>query len=288
MAKTKLRILVVDVHHELRSRFQQHFEQAGLETFVADTVAEAYQSLGQKNLDVVLIDFEGLGHDAIELIRLARQMRDPAEVIVLTRPGTFAQAIEAMKLGIFDDLLIPVNLDVLTHRIKAAGQLRRKSIKMRRKTKMKMKKFKILLVDDEEEFVKSLSERLQLRDMSSDIALNGEAALELVTDETPDVMVLDLRMPGIDGLEVLKRVKQKYPEVQVIILTGHGTEKDEAAAQKLGAFAYLRKPVNLDELITKLKKAYRATVEKTMVAAAFAEEGEMDIAREIIEKEEKD
>ena len=150
-----------------------------------------------------------------------------------------------------------------------------------------MKKFKILLVDDEEEFVKSLSERLQLRDMSSDIAFNGEAALELVTNETPDVMVLDLRMPGIDGLEVLKRVKQKYPEVQVIILTGHGTEKDEAVARKLGAFAYLRKPVNLDELIAKLKKAFKATVEKSMVAAAFAEQGEMDTAREII-KEEKD
>ena len=105
-----------------------------------------------------------------------------------------------------------------------------------------MEKFKVLLVDDEEEFVKSLSERLQLRDMLSDIALNGEAALELVTNETPDVMVLDLRMPGIDGLEVLKRVKQTFGWLDVVVgdaLYANGPFLSAVKALGLGAVIVL-------------------------------------------------
>jgi DNA-binding NtrC family response regulator len=152
---------------------------------------------------------------------------------------------------------------------------------------MEMEKFKVLLVDDEEEFVKSLSERLQIRDLDSELAYNGEQAMQLVTDEVPDVMVLDLKMPGIDGMEVLRRVKSQYPKVQVIILTGHGSEKDEEEARKLGAFEYLQKPVDIELLVNTLKRAYRATVERSMTAAAFAEAGEFDTAREIMKENKK-
>ena len=150
-----------------------------------------------------------------------------------------------------------------------------------------MEKFKLLLVDDEEEFVKSLAERLQIRDLNSNLAFDGEQALQLVTDEVPDVMVLDLRMPGIDGLEVLKNVKKNYPEVQVIILTGHGTDRDEEEARKLGAFDYLQKPVNLDVLMDKVKAAYKRKLESSMAAVAFAEAGEFDTAKKMMDDKKK-
>jgi DNA-binding NtrC family response regulator len=150
-----------------------------------------------------------------------------------------------------------------------------------------MKKFKILLVDDEEEFVKTLSERLQMRDMSSELALNGEEALEIVSGEAPDVMVLDLKMPGMDGMEVLRQVKKAFPKIQVIILTGHGSEKDEEQAKKLGAYAYLKKPVEIDHLIKVMKNAFQKKLETAMMAATFAEAGEFDTAREIMEKEDE-
>lgn len=152
---------------------------------------------------------------------------------------------------------------------------------------MKDKKIKILLVDDEQEFVKTLAERIQLRDLGSDIALNGEEALELVKDQVPDVMVLDLRMPGIDGMEVLKRVRKEYPEVQVIILTGHGTDKDEKEARKLGAYEYFQKPVDVDKLVKTIKDAYRRKFETSMTAAAFAEAGDYSTAKEIMDEEKK-
>ncbi|MBW2092669.1 MAG: response regulator, partial [Deltaproteobacteria bacterium] len=116
-----------------------------------------------------------------------------------------------------------------------------------------------------------------------------EQAIQQVSDEVPDVMVLDLKMPGIDGLEVLRRIKKHYPQVQVVILTGHGTDKDEIEAKKLGAFAYLQKPVDLEQLVDTLKKAYayKSKLEKSMTAATFAEAGDFDTARNIMKGSDK-
>jgi DNA-binding response OmpR family regulator len=148
-----------------------------------------------------------------------------------------------------------------------------------------MKDMKVLLVDDEEEFVKALAERLKMRDLRSDTVLDGEEALSFVEDQEPDVMVLDLKMPGIDGMEVLRQVRKAYPKIQVIILTGHGTEKDEEEAKRLGAFDYLEKPVNLDVLVKKMKAAYRRKMEDTMVAATFAEAGDFESAKKIMDED---
>jgi two-component system response regulator CpxR len=114
---------------------------------------------------------------------------------------------------------------------------------------------KVLLVDDEREFVQTLSERLLMREMGSAVAYDGESALDMVKEEEPEVMILDLKMPGIDGIEVLKRVKKTNPEIEVIILTGHGSEADREVCMKLGAFAYLQKPVDIEVLSDTLKKA---------------------------------
>jgi two-component system, OmpR family, response regulator CpxR len=115
---------------------------------------------------------------------------------------------------------------------------------------------KVLLVDDEKEFVQALSERLQMRDVGTAMVYDGEQALSVIDKEEPEVMILDLRMPGIDGIEVLRRVKKTRPQVEVIILTGHGSEKDQELAMELGAFAYLEKPVDIQKLTGVLREAY--------------------------------
>ena len=121
-----------------------------------------------------------------------------------------------------------------------------------------MEKIKVMLVDDEEAFVTTLSDRIQRRDFSSSVAFTGEQALQIVDDQVPDVMILDLKMPGIGGMEVLRRVKKAYPKVQVIILTGHGSEKDKKEALSLGAFSYLQKPVQIDELARQIINAHNS------------------------------
>jgi len=152
---------------------------------------------------------------------------------------------------------------------------------------MTKEKIKILLVDDEKEFVNTLSERIHMRELGAEIALNGEEALKIVDNEVPDVMVLDLRMPGIDGMEVLRRVKKTYPDVQVIILTGHGSDKDEEEAIRLGAFDYLQKPVEIDTLVQKIRHAYKQKIEASLVAGAFAEAGEFETAKGFLDKDKK-
>lgn len=114
---------------------------------------------------------------------------------------------------------------------------------------------KVLLVDDEREFVQTLSERLFMREMGAAVVYDGESALDMVRDDEPEVMILDLKMPGIDGIEVLQNVKKIHPKIEVIILTGHGSEADREVCMKLGAFAYLQKPVDINLLSETLKKA---------------------------------
>lgn len=150
----------------------------------------------------------------------------------------------------------------------------------------KKKDIKVLLVDDEVEFVNTLAQRLKIRGLLVDTVYDGEQALSSIKKIEPDVIVLDLKMPGLHGIEVLKELKKRSPQIQVIILTGHGTEKDEEEAKRLGGFDFLRKPADTDLLVAKIKEAYWEKIERAMTAIAFAEEGDFDTAKKIIKKEE--
>jgi CheY-like chemotaxis protein len=123
---------------------------------------------------------------------------------------------------------------------------------------------RVLLVDDERDFVHSLSERLEARDIPSTVVYDGTEALSFLEREEPEVIVLDLRMPGVDGIEVLRRVKLDHPDIEVIILTGHGSDREERLARQLGAFEYLKKPLDIDELTKVMKKAYAEVAKRKL------------------------
>lgn len=114
---------------------------------------------------------------------------------------------------------------------------------------------KVLLVDDEEEFTETLAERMRTRGMEVSTTNSGANALQLVDAEDYDVVVLDLKMPGIDGLEALKRIKRRRPDIQVVLLTGHATVEKGVEAIKQGALEFLEKPVDLASLTAAIHKA---------------------------------
>ena len=126
---------------------------------------------------------------------------------------------------------------------------------------------KVLLVDDERDFVLTLSERLVTRNVGPYAVFNGREALDLIGDDQPDVMVLDLKMPGIDGIAVLKETKKNNPNIEVIILTAHGSEADKKICMELGAFAYLQKPADIDKLSATINKAYKKIAARSQAAA---------------------
>ncbi len=119
----------------------------------------------------------------------------------------------------------------------------------------KQMKGNVLLVDDEEDFIRSLSQRLEVRGLKVTGATRGEEAIQLVDGQEFDAIVLDLSMPGMDGMETLKTIKDSHPDAEIIILTGHGTIKTSIEAMKLGAEDFLEKPVDFKELLNKIEEA---------------------------------
>ncbi len=121
-------------------------------------------------------------------------------------------------------------------------------------------KANVLLVDDEEQFLDVFSKRLQGRGLKVDIAVSGDEAIKRVKDKQFDTIVLDLVMPGIDGIETLKRLRKENPDLQIIILTGHGTVEKGVEAMKEGAVDFLEKPVDLKKLLEKIGEAKQKKV----------------------------
>jgi DNA-binding NtrC family response regulator len=116
-------------------------------------------------------------------------------------------------------------------------------------------KAKVLLVDDETDFLNTLAERLEARGLKVNTASSGEDAVTKVDNQSFDLIVLDLAMPGIDGLETLKRIKAKQPDAEIIMLSGQGSIKTSIEAMKLGAEDFIEKPVNITELLDKISEA---------------------------------
>ncbi len=123
-------------------------------------------------------------------------------------------------------------------------------------------KIKVLLVDDEKDFVETLDERLQLRDFNVTTAFSGDEAIKLVEENDFDVIVLDVQMPGKSGIETLKEIKNMENISQVIMLTGHATVKTAIEGMKNGAYDYLMKPTDTDELTEMINKAYQLVSEQ--------------------------
>jgi len=116
---------------------------------------------------------------------------------------------------------------------------------------------RVLLVDDELDFLEMLSQRLRLRGLPVVTAPSGPEALEVLDREEVDVVVLDVRMPGMDGIEVLRRIKESHPRVEVVMLTGHADLESSLEGMRFGFFDYLTKPVAIGDLIDKIGDAQR-------------------------------
>ncbi len=119
-----------------------------------------------------------------------------------------------------------------------------------------MDNFKVMVVDDELDFLETIIKRLKARKVEVTGAESGHKALELLAGQDFDVIILDVKMPGIDGIETLREIKKKKPMTEVIMLTGHASVESGIQGMQLGAFDYVMKPVALDELLEKMRQAY--------------------------------
>lgn len=121
-----------------------------------------------------------------------------------------------------------------------------------------MNGLRALLVDDEEEFVSTLVERLDYRGVAAGYAIDGEKALEMLQKATYDVVVVDLKLPGMSGAELVHIVRKAYPKLPIIMITGHGSGTDQEYEKPEGVYDFLPKPIDISELVTKMKEAIEA------------------------------
>ena len=125
-------------------------------------------------------------------------------------------------------------------------------------------KIKLIVVDDEVRFLKTLTQRLSLRDFDVTPATSGKEAVEKARGQTFDLALVDLKMPGMTGEEVLEVLKQEHPFIEVIILTGHGSIESAVQCTHAGSYSYLQKPCETEELLMVLKNAFQRRLQRKM------------------------
>jgi DNA-binding NtrC family response regulator len=121
-----------------------------------------------------------------------------------------------------------------------------------------MEPIRVLIVDDESQFVDAVVERLRLRGFEADGATSGHDAMQLLAKGTYNLLLLDVKMPVVGGLEIIKQVTEDWPGLKVVLLTGHGSTQDAEEGMRLGAFKYLMKPVNIEDLIEVFQEALKS------------------------------
>ncbi len=119
-----------------------------------------------------------------------------------------------------------------------------------------MEAFRVLVVDDEPDFLETLVKRLKRRKVDASGVSSGVEAMQLLEQEHFDVVILDIRMPGMDGLETLREMKRKRPLMEVILLTGHASVESGMQGMQLGAFDYVMKPAELEDILEKVRQAF--------------------------------
>ncbi|HKJ93535.1 MAG TPA: response regulator [Longimicrobiales bacterium] len=280
----KMKLLLVDDEEGYVRTMAERLAMRDVASQVALSGEEALRAVAEDVPDVMVLDLRMPGIDGMEVLERVRREHPHVQVIVLTGRGSKQDEEEARRLGAFEYLEKPADTREL---VKTIGSAWKKALKLLKEGQEGFSRhmeaaamaeggapdlalerlgerasspggLRVLFVDDEEDFVRTMAERMQMRDVGGDVALSGAEALAMVEEERPDVMVLDLRMPGMDGMEVLRRVKREHPAVEVIVLTGHGSAQDEAEARRLGAFDYLQKPVDMAVLLETVRKAGRA------------------------------
>ena len=295
---SKIKLLLVDDEEDYVRTMAERMEMRDVGSRVALSGEEALQMVEEDAPDVMVLDLRMPGINGMEVLERVKREHPQMQVIILTGHGSDKEEKEARRLGAFEYLQKPADTTELLTTVRSAWAKGLKFLKDSREgfertmsaaalaegglPEMARQEarapsqadasakapsdqagtsgqaLKVLFVDDEEDFVRTMAERMEMRDLGGEIALSGQQALEMLEDDIPDVMVLDLRMPGIDGMEVLRRVKKTFPQIEVVIMTGHGSDKDEDEARRLGAFDYLLKPVDIDDLMETVRNAGQA------------------------------
>lgn len=263
--KKIIRLLLVDDEESFLLSSARVLERRGFSVDIAPNGVSALEKIEAKEYDAVVLDVKMPDIDGIEVFNHIHRINEALPVILLTGHGSFEDAFETSKAGIADYLSKPIDMDELAEKIHTAVSVAADRSVDEPLAPPAEDLVRVLLVDDEVGLLQSMKKILERRGMQVSTADRGEAALALLEESPVDVVVLDLKMPGMDGQEVLRRIKNRFPTIEVIILTGHPSVESALEVIKLGANEYMKKPPSIEELVGTIRRLYdlrQQTIEK--------------------------
>ncbi len=255
-----IRLLLVDDEEEFLVATSQALGRRGFEVTVAPNGVTALDLVKKKTFDVIVLDVKMPDISGPDVFDQIRNSLPEIPVILLTGHPSVADAFTTSKRGIAAYISKPVDMDELANRArKVIAETKGKAAdgEANNNAGEGIGPLTVMIVDDETDLLESLQRVFIRRKINTLIADSGPKALEMLKEELVDVMVLDVKMPGMDGLEVLRRVKEKHPYLQVIMLSGHPSVEAALEGVKLGASEYLKKPADIDELIATITRLYK-------------------------------
>jgi len=268
--RDEIRLLFVDDEVEFLKSASRALSRRGFVVTEAQNGYQALEILTRNQFDVVLLDQKMPGIDGVEVFRRIHKEYPELPVIILTGHGTVSSAFETAKSGISDYLSKPCETEEIVATIHQALKRNAPELSDRIASDEPNPEIHVVMIDDEVDLLTSLGKALRHRNIHVKTAETGEAGLELLEQTSADVIVLDVKMPGIDGLETLRRIKKKYPLQQVLLLTGHPNVTDAYEGVKRGAFDYVIKPPDVEELARKIRAAHRKRLDDVRLKQELA------------------
>jgi DNA-binding NtrC family response regulator len=229
-------VLIVEDEAIVRDSLRDWLTEAGYTVVVAREGYEALRIIEKQDFDIVLLDLRLPGKDGLQVLREARLRRPALRGIIITAYPTLETAVEAMKLGAIDFLPKPLDLSRLENLIQEES----KSAPLTRDP--------ILVVDDETSVREALKDWLEDAGYRAETTGDGENALRLIGEKNYSLLILDLKLPGRDGIEVLREARRLSPGLRGVIITAYPSVESAVEAMRLGAAEYLTKPLALSEL----------------------------------------
>jgi len=257
----KIRLLLVDDEEEFLMASSQALGRRGFDVEIAPNGVTALEMVGKSEFDVLVLDVKMPDIDGIEVFKQIRETLPDLPVVLLTGHSSIDDAFQTSKNGVADYLSKPIDMDELAtrlHEVVGKAGCRVETVSEGLRSIDPAEKVRVMLVDDEVDFLESLKKVFQRRNMEVTTAESGEEALALLKESLVDVVVLDVKMPGMDGLEVLRRIKRDFPSVEVILLSGHPSVEAAVQGVKLGASEYMKKPPKIEDLAATIRWLYRS------------------------------
>lgn len=248
-----IRLLMVDDERDFLHAVEPGLIRRGFEVTLAETGMRALDLLAQAEFDVVILDVKMPGLDGVDTFREIKRIAPGLPVVLLTGHGNVQQAFETSREGVHEYLTKPCDVEEIARVVREAAE---KGRKKQEPTKRLGGEIRILLVDDDLEFVRAVTPALERRGILVREAHDGESALEMVHGGAFNVALVDVVMEGMDGLTLLARLNERDPFLETIILTGNPQVGDARRGLKEGAFDYLIKPQSVESLVEVITAAW--------------------------------